>query len=118
MLNTNAQTQFAEATADLFDLYSRAGAHMAWASADQGMALWLNALQFAARRADARMYEWRSAFLPWMDLSAAFMPTAKPGLPRPTEGRPGIPTSEAPYASYRTAGGHAVAQIIFPGDRT
>lgn len=118
MLNTNAKSQMAEATADLFNFYARTGTQMAWASADQGMALWLNAMQFAARRADARVSEWRSAFFPWMDLSASFMPSANGRPSCPAEGQQGVRTSEAPYASYRTAGGHAAAQVIVPGGRT
>ena len=110
MLNTNTQMHFAEATADLFDLYARSGTRLARASADQGMALWLGALQFAARRADARMNEWRGAFVPWMDLSASFAPRS---AEKPAQARP---ASEPAYASYRTAGGHAAAQVIVAGD--
>ena len=71
MQNTNAH--FAEATAGWFDFYARTGSRLAWASADQGIALWLGAMQFAARRADARVSEWRNVFQPWMDLSASFV---------------------------------------------
>ena len=85
MLNTDTQVHLAEATAELFDFYARTGTRLAWASADQGMALWLGALRIAAKRADARMNEWRGAFVPWMDLSASFVPrlAEKPAQARP-----------------------------------
>ena len=113
MLNTNAQ--FAEATADLFDFYARAGTRLAWASADQGMALWLGALQFAARRADARMSEWRNAFQPWMDLSVPFAREANDTLGASDAPGEAGKAREATYASYRTSSGHAAAQVIVPG---
>lgn len=110
MLNTNTQTHFAETTADLFDFYARTGTRLAWASADQGMTLWLEALQFAARRADVRMNEWRGAFVPWTDLSASFVPRS---AEKPAQERQAL---EPAYASYRTAGGHAAAQVIIAGN--
>ena len=110
MLNTDTQTHFAEATAELFDFYARTGARLAWASADQGMALWLGALQIAAKRADARLNEWRGAFVPWMDLNASFVPRS---VENPAPERQ---ASEPAYASYRTPGGHAAAQVIIAGN--
>jgi hypothetical protein len=110
MLNTNTQMHFAEATAELFDFYARSGTRFAWASADRGMALWLGALQIAAKRADARLNEWRGAFVPWMDLNASFAPRS---AEKPAQARP---ASEPAYASYRTAGGHAAAQVIITGN--
>ena len=119
MLNTSTQTQFAEATADLFDWYARTGTRLAWASADRGMSLWLGALQFAAKGADAHLNAWRSAVQPWMDLTASFGGATADGrsaedAPQPLPSK----SAEAAYAtSYRTSSGHAAAYVTLPGSR-
>jgi hypothetical protein len=109
MLGTTTQTRFAEATAELLSVCAQAGTRLAHASADQGIAIWAQALQVAARRADARLDEWRGAFLPWWDLGGAIM------------GGPNAGTCEEPggsgLPSYRTSSGHASAQVVTFGGR-
>jgi hypothetical protein len=116
MLRTSPQVQFAEATAELFNLYSQAGTRLVWASADEGMAVWAQALQLAARRADARFNEWRSALQPWWGFSGTLL--QEPSV-SPSEASAGarLRSSDPAYASYRTSSGHASAQVVVLGDR-
>lgn len=109
MLGTKSQVHPVEATAALVGLYARTGTRLARASAEQGITLWVETLQLAARRADAQLNEWRGALLPWMDLSASLVLHPAGEAAREGQG------PEPAYASYRTGGGHAASQIIAPG---
>jgi len=119
MLDRKAQSQFAQAAADLMRVCAFAGTRVAHASARQGMALWMRTLQLSALRADARSGAWwRSSPLPWSAWSAAFERQGQSD-PQPDRVPPSSPAQAAAdpaFASYRTAGGHATAQIVMGGD--
>ena len=115
MLELAVEPRFVHALTNLMQAYASAGTRIAQASADQGLQLWAGAWRLTAQRADARWHEWsRSPLTPWgvWTSSSGLVAdhcAAEPVTPA-TVGEPG-------YASYRTASGHATAQVIVLDDR-
>lgn len=108
MLDLKSQSKLTQATADLMRLYACAGAQAAHASASHGMTVWMKALQLSARSADARWVQWwKSAPLAW----EAWCRALEPHLYE--ERKPGRAAASDPgFSSYRSPGGHAVAQVV------
>jgi hypothetical protein len=57
---------------------------------------------------------WSRASLPMWNAWLAPLAAPAPARPAPVANKPAAP-EPAPYASYRSAGGHAAAQVIVPG---
>ena len=102
MLNLKAQSQLVDATSALMRAYL-AAATLGWtASASRGLALWVDMLGSGSRRgAPDSSFAVRMPFGDW------------PTMQRPQHAAPAS-TLRAGFSSYRSDGGHAVAQIIAP----
>lgn len=94
-------SEIAEATADMMRACALATARAAGTSMAQGMSFWAQMLQASAAPPAA----W--AVCDGASMSTAVEETDKAPRPEPAES-----PAEAPFSSYRSAGGHAVAQVI------
>jgi len=103
MLDIKAQSQLAEATASMMRAYAFATARAAGASALQGMCLWSQMLRSTAERP-----VWLAAALG----NGACAPTED--APTQVQAAQSPSATEPPFASYRSSGGHAVAQVVLP----
>jgi hypothetical protein len=107
-----AQTQLADATAEMMRACALLTARTASLSASRSFQMWAHML--AASTRSPWSAQWRAA---WAQLHGQ---TAGTGacLPQtePAEAAPEPPTAPDPpdpaFASYRSAGGHAAAQVI------
>lgn len=117
MQTLKSQTQLADATADMMRAYARATALAATLSASRGISLW--ALMLAASAQSPWAIQSRLAWGPlqgWAAWSSACGSSSReqPGeaAEAPAEVQPEAAPSDPAFASYRSAGGHAVAQVI------
>jgi len=104
MLDFKAQSQLAEATANVMRACALATARVAGASALQGISLWSQMLSSSTARA------------PWLGGGAAASDACAPTGDAPTtqHATPSASATDSAFASYRSAGGHAVAQVVLP----
>jgi hypothetical protein len=135
MLAYKTHSQLVEATACMMRWYALATVNASAASASRGLALWTEWLEAAAARQSSVAHAGRSASMwglgagaPWWAQAPAW--TAWGRVPLPdwngwiTQTRPPMradagpsaatlePAAGSGVAAYRTAGGHAVAQVI------
>jgi hypothetical protein len=102
MHNVKAQTELVDATANMLRAFALVAARAASLSASRSLSLW--ALMLAAST--------RSPWS-WAAWNEACVGSGAPqGKETPGEVQPEASTADPPYASYRSAGGHAVAQVI------
>ena len=96
MIHSKAQIQLADAMANMMRACALATTRAASTSVFQGMSFWAGVVSASANRQGQA----RDAMLP------------------PPEDDPSHAdaSSEAAFSSYRSSGGHAVAQIIVPTD--
>lgn len=105
MIDIRSQSQFADAAAEMMRAYAVATARAASTSMFQGMTFWSRVLQATAVHPapafPAAWPTWSLARAPEAETQAAEAPQPAPAeLPADT------------FASYRSSGGHAVAQVI------
>jgi hypothetical protein len=105
MLDLKAQSQLVDATSAMLRAYIAAATHGWTASATRGFALWADMLGHGNRRG---IPDWSAPSLaPWMPSGD------RPAWRQPRDAARGS-TLPAGFSSYRSDGGHAVAQIIAP----
>jgi hypothetical protein len=144
MLDLKTQSQLMDALASIMRAYVRAATETLAASAGRSMSLWTEAMQSSVSGNGQNLYPAGMSFAMspagwmaqpwWLGPSAKFWgPLADwgafgkapfPGWSAPAKAAPASekatakgaaqPAPEAGYASYRSAGGHAVAQVIVP----
>jgi hypothetical protein len=105
MFDLKAQTQLADATADMMRACSLAAARSASVAASLGFSIWVQMLLPAASPWALQWDESRR-WAVWRQTVS--QPVAAQDVQRNAEAAP----AEAPYASYRSSGGHASAQVI------
>lgn len=122
MLDLRTQTQFADATAAMMRTCAIAATNAMAQSAYQGLSFWSDMMRVAAPA--------RSA-MPGMSFAPAYWTAfarmtpwtpAWPSQPAPRARAPGAPSPPQPaadggYASYRSAGGHASAQVVIAPEK-
>ena len=99
MLDIKSQSQFADATADMMRACAIATTRAASTSMVQSMSFWTRMLQSSAMNSPGLAFP--AALATW-----GAMQEHTPSLP------PQSAPSDMGVASYRSAGGHAVAQVI------
>lgn len=105
MIDIRSQSQFAEAAAEMMRAYAVATARAASTPMFQGMTFWSRVLHAsAARPAPAFPAAWAA----W---SPAPGPEAETQAVETLQPAPAEPPTDT-FASYRSSGGHAVAQVI------
>ena len=102
MLDIKAQSQFADATADMMRACAIATTRAASTSMIQSMTFWARMLQSSAMNNPSLGFP--AAWATW-SATLEHAPSVTPQVPSPDTGT----------ASYRSAGGHAVAQVIMGG---
>jgi hypothetical protein len=113
MFDVKAQTQLADATAEMMRACAFAATRAASLSAFQGVSLWSRMLQFSASPWSVQpRFPW-PGFDGW---TTAWSNACRGTIPQ-AQGRPAVaaveqPVVESTVASYRSSGGHAVAQVI------
>lgn len=135
MLAYKTHSQLVEATACMMRWYALATVNASAASASRGLALWTEWLEAAAARQSSVAHAGRSASMWWLGAGAPWWAqapawTAWGRVPLPdwngwiAQTRPPMradagpsaatlePAAGSGVAAYRTAGGHAVAQVI------
>jgi hypothetical protein len=135
MLAYKTHSQLVEATACMMRWSALATVNASAASASRGLALWTEWLEAAAARQSSVAHAGRSASMWWLGAGAPWWAqapawTAWGRVPLPdwngwiTQTRPPMradagpsaatlePAAGSGVAAYRTAGGHAVAQVI------
>jgi hypothetical protein len=105
MLHSKSQQQLAEATADLMRACALAATRAASAPMFQGMSFW----SWMLRTSMARPAPVFPSIEGWTALSRACMSTWRMQT-EPAQG-PAEPSADAVVSSYRSSGGHAVAQV-------
>ena len=115
MHTMKSQTQLADATANMMRAYALATARAASLSASRSISLW--ALMLAASASSPWAMQSRVVWDPLQGWAAWSRACLQSGQTQATEAPQGQAGSEPPapdpaFASYRSAGGHAVAQII------
>jgi hypothetical protein len=100
MLDIKAQSQFADATADMMRACAIATTRAASTSMVQSMSFWTRMLQSSAMNGSSLVFP--AAWATW-SATQEHAPSLAPQVRSPPD--TGI-------ASYRSAGGHAVAQVI------
>jgi hypothetical protein len=114
MHHIKAHSQLADATADMMRAYALVSARAASLSASRGISLWAQML--AASAGSPWVMQSRMACDPlqgWVAWNRAWLPSSRPqpkAAPPQTPVDP--PAADQAFASYRSAGGHAVAQVI------
>jgi hypothetical protein len=106
MLTVKSQTQLADATAEMLRACALLTARTASLSASRNLSLWTQMLAASAR--SPWSMQSRLAWAPlqgWAAWSRACQPQAEAAPAEP-------PSPDPAFASYRSAGGHAVAQVI------
>jgi len=122
MLDVRTQTQFADVTAALMRSCAIAAARSFAQSAGQGLAFWSDLMR-AAAPARGRPALPANPLGMFATLSPVFWMELAQMSPWPAwswgaaSRAPAPPGGEGEYASYRSAGGHASAQVVFaPGE--
>jgi hypothetical protein len=111
-MRIKAHTELADATADMMRAYALATTRAASLSASRGIWLWAQMLAVSARSPWAMQSRlnwdplqgwaaWSRAWLPPSQVQAKEAPPQAPVVPRAPD-----------FSSYRSSGGHAVAQVI------
>lgn len=103
MLDIKAQSQFADATADMMRACAIATARAASSSMVQSMSFWTRMLQSSAMSGSSLAFP--AAWVTW-----SVTQEHAPSIPAQVPSSP-----DTGIASYRSAGGHAVAQVIMGG---
>ena len=106
MLDIKSRSQLAEATADMIRACALATARAASAPMFQGMSFWSWMLRSSATRPAPAF----PAITGRMALSRACTPT--PDAQTEQAQTPAEPPTDPAFSSYRSSGGHAVAQVI------
>lgn len=115
MLDIKSQSQIADATADLMRAYALATATVAGRSMLKGMSLWTQMLRSSALAPNP-------AFAVACAVRSHPTWTVEEGtMAGPCEAQPGAedfnqPAPDSAFSSYRSSGGHAVAQVIVPAE--
>lgn len=104
MLDIKAQSRLAEAAASMMRACALATARAAGASALQGMSLWAQML----RPSTAQPPGCGGA----VDTSSPDVPAED--APSAPQAASGTAVGDQAFASYRSSGGHAVAQVVVP----
>jgi hypothetical protein len=110
MHTVKSQTQLADATAEMLRACVLLTARTASLSASRSLSLWTQMLAASAR--SPWSMQSRLAWAPlqgWAAWSRACLPQAEEATPACTAEPP---SPDPAFASYRSAGGHAVAQVI------
>jgi len=106
MIDIRSQSQLAEAAAEMMRAYAVATARAASTSMFQGMSFWSRVLHASAAR---------PALVFPAACASAWSPTPSPEIEtqavEPPQQMPAEPSADT-FASYRSSGGHAVAQVI------
>jgi hypothetical protein len=106
MLDIKSQSQLAEATAEMMRACAFATARAASTSMLQGMSFWSRMLHSSAARPTpafpATWAAWNRACIPQADAQVDETPPQASAEP----------PADTAFASYRSSGGHAVAQVI------
>jgi hypothetical protein len=105
MLDFKTQSQLVDATSAMMRAYLSAATQGWTVSAHRGLALWVDMLG-GSRRSIPHAWP-RPSLGPWLGSDD------RPALRRPQDAATGS-TIPAGFSSYRSDGGHAVAQIIAP----
>lgn len=106
MLDVRSHSQLAEAIADMMRACALATARAASTPMFQGMSFW----SWMLRSSTARPAPVFPAIEGWMALSHACTPTPDVQTEHPQT--PAQPPTDPAFSSYRSSGGHAVAQVI------
>lgn len=107
MIDLSVEPRFASAFVDLMQAYAAGGSRIAQASADRWARAWC----------PAEWQDWsRSPLTPWGVWATAADKDHASETPAVDVEQP-AETKDEPYASYRTASGHATAQVIVLEDR-
>jgi hypothetical protein len=140
MLDLKTQSQLMDATASIMRAYMRAATETMAASAGRSVSLWAEAMQSSGCGNGQGLYPAGMTFpmspVGWMAQPWWLGPSAKfwgpladwgafgrapfPGSSAPTKAAPasekpqGDDAARSGYSAYRSAGGHAVAQVIVP----
>ena len=117
MLDLRTQTQFADATAAMMRTCAIAATNAMAQSAYQGLSFWSDMMRVAA---PARCAMPGMPFAPAYWTAFARMSPWTPAWPLQQAPRaraqeapsPAQPSADGGYASYRSAGGHASAQVV------
>jgi hypothetical protein len=126
MLNFKTQSQLIEAAASVMRWYTLAAINASAASASRGFAFWTEVLQSGnGRWAPGKSGPqglgpmaspwWVAAGAPWWTRPAGWGPWGRARHPLSAAGKapgPARPAAPSGVATYRSAGGHAVAQVI------
>jgi hypothetical protein len=115
MQTTSTHTQLADAAGDMMRAYALVAARAAAMSASRSISLW--ALMLAASARSPWAMQSRLAWNPLQGWAAAWSNACRQSSRPLAEDAPNETRAEAlspdpAFASYRSAGGHAVAQII------
>jgi hypothetical protein len=114
MHTMKTHSQLADAAADMVRAYTLVAARAATVSASRSISLW--ALMLAASTRSPWAMQSRLAWDPlqgwaaWSRACGSSGQTQAKDAPNATEA--GTPAPDPAFASYRSAGGHAVAQVI------
>lgn len=105
MFDIKSQSQLAEATADMMRACALATAQAASTPMFQGMSFW----SWMLRSSTTRPAPAFPALEGWMALSPCI---STPSMQMEPAQGPAEPPADAAVSSYRSSGGHAVAQVI------
>lgn len=111
MVDTKCQSPLAEATADMVRACAVAAARIASTPMSESMSFWARMVRAsAAIQVTPFCGVWVTPFGRSVIPANSGMP-AKPAVPHPSESAVGTA-----FSSYRSSGGHAVAQVIVPAE--